>query len=91
VLNRRRLARRGKVAQLRFWALDGRTAEGPDLQENEAAEDDPAAAPRFEAVVVSHVGWRVPKALRGCLRYSVDAVDAAGNHSRRRWAWIAIR
>jgi hypothetical protein len=41
--------------------------------------------------VVSVVRWHVPKTIHGRLRFSVDATDAAGNHSTRRWAWLVVR
>jgi hypothetical protein len=87
-------ARRGKVAQLRFWALDGRgrTAEVVRIyKKTRLLKTIRRPLHDSNPFVVSHVDWRVPKSLRGRLRYSVDAVDAAGNHSKRRWAWVVIR
>jgi hypothetical protein len=33
----------------------------------------------------------VPRTVHGRLRFSVDAMDAAGNRRARRWAWIVVR
>ena len=40
---------------------------------------------------LSHVAWRVPRTLRGRLRFSVRSADAAGNKSNLRWASLSIR
>jgi hypothetical protein len=41
--------------------------------------------------MLSHVAWRVPRTLRGHLRFSVRSADAAGNKSHVRWASLSIR
>jgi hypothetical protein len=40
---------------------------------------------------LSHVTWRVPRTLRGRLRFSVRSADAAGNESNLRWTSLSIR
>ena len=40
---------------------------------------------------LSHVAWRVPRSLRGRLRFSVRSADAAGSESNLRWAPLSIR
>jgi hypothetical protein len=87
-------ARRGKLAQLRFWTLDGRgrTAEVIRIyKKTKLLKTIRRPLHDSNPFVVSQVGWRVPKSLHGRLRYSVDTADAAGNHSKLHWAWIVIR
>ena len=87
-------ARHGKVAKLKYWALDGRgrTAEtirvfrGSRLLKTirvPLADSNP-----FD---LSQVSWRVPHDLKGRLRYSVRSVDAAGNRSTLSWNRLLIR
>lgn len=83
-----------KVAELNYWALDGRGRTGETVRiyrrsrllktiRVPLADSNP-----FET---SRVSWRVPRKLRGSLRYSVRSVDAAGNRSTLSWARLVIR
>ena len=87
-------ARRGAVAPLRFWTLDGRgrTAEVIRIYKK-AKLLKTIRRPLHDAnpFVVSSVRWRVPTSVHGRLPFSVDARDAAGNRSARRWAWLVVR
>ena len=40
---------------------------------------------------LSHVAWRVPRTVRGRLRFSVRSADAAGNESNLGWASLSVR
>lgn len=84
----------GKVARLRYWALDGRGRTAETIRVYRGArllrtihrplgDSNP-----FD---LSHVSWRVPAKLHGRLRFSVRSVDAAGNTSRLRWAQLVVR
>ena len=87
-------ARRGKVAQLRFWALDGRgrTAEVIRIYtKTRVLKTIRRPLHDSNPFVVSSARWHVPKTVHGRLRFSVDATDAARNHSVRRWAWLVVR
>jgi hypothetical protein len=87
-------AAHGKVAVLPYWVLDGRgrTAETVRIYRGTRllktirvplSDSNPFAT--------SQVSWRLPRNLRGQLRYSVRSVDAAGNRSKLSWARLVIR
>jgi hypothetical protein len=87
-------ARRGTVADLKYWALDGRgeTAETIRIYRGarllKTIRVPLSSSNPFD---LSHVSWRVPRDLRGRLRYSVRSVDAAGNRSTLSWNRLLIR
>ena len=87
-------AAHGKVATLTYWTLDGRGKTSDTIRiyrgkrllktiQRPLRDSNP-----FK---LSHVGWRVPRSLRGRLRFSVRSADAAGNLSNVRWASLSIR
>ena len=39
----------------------------------------------------SQLDWKVPRSVRGRLRFSVRSIDAAGNKSNRGWANLVVR
>jgi hypothetical protein len=87
-------ARRGKVAQLRYRVLDGRGSTAEVIRIYKKTKQlKTIRRPLHDSnpFVVSVVRWQVPKTVHGRLRFSVDATDAAGNHSTRRWAWLVVR
>jgi hypothetical protein len=87
-------AHRGTVAQLRFWTLDGRGRSAEVIRiykKTKLLKTIRRPLHDSSPFVVSSVRWRVPKVVHGRLRFSVDATDAAGNRSARRWAWLVVR
>jgi hypothetical protein len=84
----------GKRATLRYWALDGRGRtrqivrifHGRRLLKT--IRTPLADANPFRT---SELDWKVPRSARGKLRFSVRAIDAAGNKSNRAWATLVIR
>lgn len=87
-------ASHGKVAELNYWVLDGRgrTAETVRIYRgSHLLKTIRVPLSDSNPFVTSHVSWRVPRNLRGQLRYSVRSVDAAGNRSKLSWARLAIR
>jgi hypothetical protein len=84
----------GRVAKLHYSALDGRgkTAETIRIYRRgklvktirvHLRDSNP-----FQERTAS---WRIPRKLRGRLRFSVRSVDAAGNRSSASWAQLAVR
>jgi hypothetical protein len=84
----------GRLARLTYWILDGRgrTAETIRIYRRgrvmaklrrPLGETNP-----FD---LTHVSWRVPRNVRGRLRFSVVSVDAAGNRSNLRWGQLTVR
>jgi hypothetical protein len=87
-------ATHGKVAELDYWALDGRgrTAETVRIyRRSRLLKTIRVPLADSNPFVTSQVSWRVPRKLRGPLRYSVRSVDAAGNRSKPSWASLVIR
>lgn len=87
-------ATHGKVAELNYWVLDGRgkTAETVRIYRgSRLLKTIRVPLSDSNPFVTSHVSWRVPRELRGSLRYSVRSVDAAGNRSKLNWARLVIR
>jgi hypothetical protein len=84
----------GKVARLTYWMLDGRgrTAETIRIYRR-ARLLKTIRRPLSDSnpFVLSHIAWRVPRTVRGALRFSVRSVDAAGNASKVSWARLVIR
>lgn len=90
----RALATHGKVAELAYWVLDGRgrTAETIRIYRgSRVLKTIRVPLSDSNPFVTSQAAWRVPRYLRGRLRYSVRAVDAAGNRSKLSWARLVIR
>jgi len=84
----------GKLATLTYWTLDGRgkTADTLRLYRGRRLLKTIQRALRdSNPFKLSHVAWRVPRTLRGRLRFSVSSADAAGNESNLRWASLSIR
>lgn len=84
----------GRVARLTYWVLDGRgkTAETIRIYRGrrllKTIQRPLRASNPFD---LSQVSWRVPRTVRGKVRFSVRAQDAAGNKSPLRWAYLRIR
>jgi hypothetical protein len=84
----------GKVAQLDYWVLDGRgrTAETIRIYRGKRLLKVIRRPLRnSNPFDQSSVGWRVPGNVRGHLRFTVRAADAAGNRSRAVSAPLEIR
>jgi hypothetical protein len=84
----------GKVAKLRFSALDGRGKTGETIRIYRQARLLKTIRVRLRNTnpfVEQAASWRVPRTLRGRLRFSVRAFDAAGNRSPLRWASVVVR
>jgi len=84
----------GKFATLTYWTLDGRgkTADTIRIYRGRRLLKTIQRALRdSNPFKLSHVAWRVPRTLRGRLRFSVSSADAAGNESNLRWASLSIR
>jgi hypothetical protein len=84
----------GKLATLTYQTLDGRGKTADTIRiyrgkrllktiRRPLRDSNP-----FE---LSHVAWRVPRTLRGRLRFSVRSADAAGNKSNVRWGFLTVR
>jgi len=87
-------ATHGKVAELNYWALDGRgrTAETVRIyRRSRLLKTIRVPLADSNPFMTSHVSWRVPRTLHGRLRYSVRSVDAAGNRSTLSWARLVVR
>jgi hypothetical protein len=83
----------GKLAKLGYWVLDGRgtTAETIRIyRRTRLLKTIRRPLADSNAFDVSHVVWRVPRTIRGRLRFSVRSVDAAGNESKVSWASLVI-
>jgi hypothetical protein len=84
----------GKVAELDYWVLDGRgkTAETVRIyRSSRLLKTIRVPLSDSNPFATSRVSWRVPRKLRGSLRYSVRSVDAAGNRSKLSWARLVVR
>ena len=84
----------GKVATLRYRALDGRgqTADTVRVYRGRRLLQTIRRPLRdSNPFIVSQVLWRVPARARGELRFSVRAVDAAGNPSATSSAALHVR
>jgi hypothetical protein len=84
----------GKVAKLGFWALDGRGATAETVRIYRGARLlKTIRRPLVDSnpFVVSHLDWRVPGNLRGRVRFTIRAVDAAGNRSSLSSARLLVR
>jgi hypothetical protein len=84
----------GKLATLTYWTLDGRgkTADTIRIYHGTRLLKTIRRPLRdSNPFKLSHVAWRVPRSLRGRLRFSVRSADAAGNESNLRWASLSIR
>jgi hypothetical protein len=87
-------ATHGKVVKLNYWVLDGRgrTAETVRVYRgSRLLKTIRVPLSDSNPFVISQVSWRIPRKLRGSLRYSVRSVDAAGNRSTLSWARIVVR
>jgi hypothetical protein len=84
----------GKLARFTYWTLDGRgrTAETIRVYRRSRiiatirrllGETNP-----FD---LTHVSWRLPRGVRGRLRFSVVSFDAAGNRSNVSWGRLVVR
>jgi hypothetical protein len=84
----------GKLVTLTYQTLDGRGRTADTIRiyrgkrllrtiRRRLRDSNP-----FE---LSHVSWRVPRTLRGRLRFSVRSTDAAGNESNLGWASLSVR
>ena len=84
----------GKLVALTYQTLDGRgkTAETIQIYRGKRLMKTIRRPLRdSNPFLLSHVAWRVPRTLRGHLRFSVRSADAAGNESNLRWAPLSIR
>ena len=84
----------GKLATLKYQALDGRgkTADTIRIYRGKRLLKTIRRPLRnSNPFKLAHVTWRVPRTLRGRLRFSVRSADAAGNDSGLRWALLSIR
>jgi hypothetical protein len=84
----------GKLANLTYWVLDGRgkTADTIRIYRGRRVLKTIRRPLRdSNPFKLSHAVWRVPRTLRGPLRFSVRSVDAAGNKSNPRWASLSVR
>ena len=84
----------GELAALTYRALDGRgkTADTIRIYRGKRLLKTIRRPLRdSNPFRLSHVAWRVPRTLRGHLRFSVRSADAAGNKSHVRWASLSIR
>jgi hypothetical protein len=84
----------GKSMTLRYWVLEGRgrTAETIRIfRRHRLLKTIRKPLHDSNPFRLSAVTWRVPRTLRGQLRFSVRSVDAAGNKSRLAWALLTIR
>jgi hypothetical protein len=87
-------AMHGSVAVMRYWVLDGRgrTADTIRIYRGVRLLKTIRRPLRdSNPFFVSHFTWRVPDKIRGRLRFSVRAVDAAGNASKLTWARLDVR
>jgi hypothetical protein len=83
----------GKLAKLGYWVLDGRGATAETIRIYRRTRLLKTIRRRLadsNAFDLSHVVWRVPRAIRGRLRFSVRSVDAAGNKSKLSWARLVV-
>jgi hypothetical protein len=84
----------GKIAKLRYWVLDGRgtTAETVRIYLGKRLLKA-IHRPLHDSnpFVLSHAAWRIPRTVRGRLRFSVRATDAVRNSSKLRWASLTVR
>jgi hypothetical protein len=84
----------GKLATLTYWTLDGRGKTADTIRIYRGARLlKTIRRPLRDSnpFKLSYVTWRVPRTLRGRVRFSVRSADAAGNTSELRWAWLSIR
>jgi hypothetical protein len=87
-------ATHGKLATLTYQTLDGRgkTADTVRIYRGRRLLKTIRRPLRdSNPFKLSHVAWRVPRSLRGRLRFSVRSADAAGNESNLRRAPLSIR
>lgn len=84
----------GRVLDVRYWVLDGRGRSAETIRVYRRGRlIKTIRRPLRDAnpFDVSHVAWRVPRNVRGRLRFSVRSVDAAGNAGKLSWASLVIR
>jgi hypothetical protein len=84
----------GKVARLGFWVLDGRGRTAQTIRiyrRNRLLKTIHSPLADSNPYWIHSRDWRVPRNVRGRLRFSVRSVDAAGNQSRVSWAWLNVR
>jgi hypothetical protein len=84
----------GKLATLTYQSLDGRGKTADTIRIYRGTRLlKTFRRPLHDSnpFVLSHVTWRVPRTLRGRLRFSVRSADAAGNESNLGWAFVSIR
>jgi hypothetical protein len=82
-----------RIVRLRYWVLDGRsrTAEVIRIYRlNRLVATLHRPLGDSNPFRLTHIDWRVPKDVRGNLRYSVRSRDAAGNWSKMGWASLRI-
>jgi len=84
----------GKVAELDYWALDGRGKTADTIRiygRQRLLKTIRRALHDSNPFDLSHLAWRVPRNLRGRLRFSARSADAAGNRSSLSWTELTIR
>lgn len=84
----------GRLATLTYQALDGRgkTADTVRIYRGKRLLKTIRRPLRdSNPFTLAHVAWRVPRVLRGRLRFSVRSADAAGNESNLGWAALNVR
>jgi hypothetical protein len=84
----------GKLARLTYSALDGRGKTSDTIRiyrGNHLLRTIRLRLHDSNPFEVSDVTWRVPRGVRGPLRFSVSSVDAAGNQSKVSWARLSVR
>jgi hypothetical protein len=85
---------RGKVARLTYATLDGRGKTADTIRiyrGNHLLKTIRLPLRDSNPFDVSAVTWRVPRGVRGHLRFSVRSADAARNRSNLSWARLAVR
>jgi hypothetical protein len=84
----------GKLARIGYWVLEGRGTTADTIRiyrRSRLLKTIRRPLGNSNPFVLSHVAWRVPRGLRGRLRYSVRSVDAARNKSKLNWASLVVR
>ena len=84
----------GKVATLDYWVLDGRGRTGETIRifrGRRLLKVIHQGLHNSNPFDLSNISWRVPRDIRGRLRFSVSAADAAGNRSKAVSAPLVVR
>ena len=85
---------RGRIARLHYFAADGRGETSDTIRVLRGNRQLRRIVTRLEDTnpfFRYSVGWRVPKKVRGKLRFCVSSVDRAGNRSNVSCAPLTIR